>query len=249
MAVLELLARTPAGMTLAELSRALDIGPSSLLALLATLRAGSYVHRRADDRYGIDAGVISLGARASACLRIYAAFTAATARLNFESITLESGSAPVRPQETTAAPAIALSAGELAVFLGEPLIAVLAYHNAAGYPSTVPVWYRWDGASFWLVPGPGARWLDQLRRDPRISLTVSEAHPPLRRVNAEGIADVLEDRELARQTYSALAERYGSTADRDSAWAHETFEVVRVDPIHLVSSRGLTRRNRADDVA
>ena len=69
---------------------------------------------------------------------------------------------------------------------GQSLVATLSYLADDGYPATVPLWYAWDGASFWLASRPGSEWAEHVRLDPRVSLAVSESTPPLRRVLARG---------------------------------------------------------------
>ncbi len=68
-AVLERLTAHPEGATLTELSRAERISPSSLLALLTTLRARGYVTRgEADGRYRAGPALAALGSAAVAVL-------------------------------------------------------------------------------------------------------------------------------------------------------------------------------------
>lgn len=249
MAALEALSRLPEGASLASLSRSLVMSPSSLLALLATLRSAGYVARKGD-RYHVAAGVATLGATAAACLGIGGAFERARQRLEGSVIGSE---LPGGPAERLAVRTGGLSGDELQAFLQQPLIAVLAYQNEAGYPSTVPVWYAGvrepgDRVVFWVVPGPRARWAEQLQRDPRVSLTVSEGEAPLRRVNAEGVASVLRDPSYAAELWSELLRRY-APADpvHDPLGGLEM--VVRIDPARVVSWRGLTQRPRSAEAA
>lgn len=251
-ATLELLARLPEGGTLAALSRALSVSPSSLLALLGTLRAVGYVAREGD-RYHIDAGVPALGAMAAACLGIDAAFHRARERLERSALAPELQQAGTGVERMPRAPAKGLSGDELHAFLQLPLIAVLAYQNEAGYPSTVPVWYAGvrdpgDRVVFWLVPGPGARWAEQLERDPRVSLTVSEGEAPFRRINAEGVAQVVRDPRYARRLRAEMLRRYAA-ADTDHGTIGEPEQVVRIDPTRLISWRGLASRSRPERAA
>src|SRR5438552_2907473 len=74
--------------------------------------------------------------------------------------------------------------GELDAFLSQALVASLSYLSDDGYPASVPLWYDWDGRAFWLVPSPGAEWAVYARRNPRVSLSISESTLPLRRVLA-----------------------------------------------------------------
>src|SRR5207302_1274942 len=107
------------------------------------------------------------------------------------------GSGPIEPTE-------------LDTFLSQALVASLSYLSADGYPSSVPLWYDWDGQAFWLVPSPGAEWAEYVRRNPRVSLAVSESTPPLRRVLARGPMLAVEDPDasLWRSVEGRLAARY-----------------------------------------
>ena len=90
------------------------------------------------------------------------------------------GSGPIEPKELDA-------------FLSQALVASLSYLSKDGYPASVPLWYDWDGRAFWLVPSPGAEWAVYARRNPRVSLSVSESTPPLRRVLARGPVLAVDD--------------------------------------------------------
>lgn len=247
---LELLARRPEGATLAGLSRDLGIAPSSLLALLSALSALGYVSR-GGDRYRIDAAALALGATAAACLSVDAAYHRARERLERSTLAPELQRAIDMAARPAAPQGKGLSGEELESFLRRPLVAVLAYENDAGYPSTVPVWYAairdpGDRVVFWLLPGPGARWAEQLQRDPRVSLTVSEDDPPFRRVNAEGLASVVRDARYAAKLRAELVARYAAPEAEPIA---KPELVIRIEPTRVLSWRGLTPRSRPERAA
>ncbi len=82
-----------------------------------------------------------------------------------------------------------LGPADLAHFLAEGRVATLSCLGENGYPYSVPVWYQWEAGRFWVVARAGARWAHCLERNPRVSLTISESSPPLRRVLVEGDAE------------------------------------------------------------
>jgi DNA-binding transcriptional ArsR family regulator len=127
--------------------------------------------------------------------------------------------------ETVAAGPI--EAQELNAFLSQALVASLSYLSDDGYPASVPLWYDWDGEAFWLVPSPAAEWAEHVRRNPRVSLTVSESTPPLRRVLARGPMTHVDDPDASqwRSVEGRLAARY-----------------ARLDPGRLLDSRPGQRR-------
>lgn len=247
MAALELLSRLPDGGTLATLSRTLCMSPSSLLALLTTLRSSGYVAREGD-RYRIGVGVPALGAAAAACLGVETAFQRAREHLERSAIGSE-----LRQVSATDRATGGLSGDELHAFLQKPLVAVLAYQSVTGYPATIPVWYAGvrepgDRIVFWLVPSARARWAEQLQSDPRVSLTVSEGEPPFRRVNAEGHASVLRDGSYARDLWAEMQLRYAAAETEREPLGRLEF-VVRIEPTRVLSWRGLTPRPRTERAA
>src|SRR5207248_2672849 len=96
------------------------------------------------------------------------------------------------------------------------------YLSDDGYPASVPLWYDWAGATFWLVPSPGAEWAGYVRRNPRVSLSISESTPPLRRVLARGPILAVDDADASqwRGVEGRLAARY-----------------ARLDPARLLEGR------------
>jgi general stress protein 26 len=138
---------------------------------------------------------------------------------------------------------------ELHAFLGQGLVATLSYIAEDGYPSTVPLWYVWDGTAFWLAPHADADWALQVRRDPRVSLAISESHPPLRRVLARGTVEVVEDRGGSRWRWVAadLEARYPAfgAMRRQSSEAGRQGTVLRLAPRQVTAWRGLLHHPRA----
>jgi hypothetical protein len=132
---------------------------------------------------------------------------------------------------------------ELDAFLGQSLVATLSYLADDGYPATVPLWYAWDGASFWLESRPGSEWAEHVRLDPRVSLAISESAPPLRRVLARGRLVEIDDPGGARwsEVEARLASRYaGFDAAREPAAAGRG-RLLELKPERLIAWRGLLR--------
>jgi len=150
------------------------------------------------------------------------------------------GSGPIEPTELDA-------------FLSQALVASLSYLSADGYPASVALWYDWDGEAFWLVPSPAAEWAEYVRRNPRVSLAVSESTPPLRRVLARGPILPVEDPDASqwRSVEGRLAARY---ARLDAARLLEGRPgqprvLLRLVPERLIAWRGLLRPVVAATVA
>lgn len=146
------------------------------------------------------------------------------------------------PHSTVAASG-PIDGAELDDFLGQSLVATLSYLADDGYPTTVPLWYAWDGASFWLASRPGSEWAEHVRLDPRVSLAVSESAPPLRRVLARGMLVEVADPGGARwaEIEGRLAARYaGFDAAREPATAGRG-RLLELKPERLIAWRGLLR--------
>jgi DNA-binding IclR family transcriptional regulator len=86
-------------------------------------------------------------------------------------------------------PTTVLNVKEIDHFLRQPWGARLACIRSDGAPHVVPLWYEWDGRFLWLVASPGAYWQGYVRENGRVSLSVDEPWPPLRRVLIVGQAE------------------------------------------------------------
>ncbi len=362
--VLEHLAATAAPLSLADLARALDVGPSSLLAILTTLRHAQLVRRNDDGHYLVGAGLAALGGAAACRLRACERFALIADELvaavgetallwirqddTFVLAATREGTEPLRyvpihgmrldqrattlarladgmgvvedellpgvgmlavrlpagpaeqaclalagPPDRLAAPGVrtallaAVSDGraapdellpsmdpavtapsysaaasardatwatsptaagpiegsELDAFLRQSLVATLSYLTDDGYPATVPLWYAWDGATFWLVSRTGSEWAEHVRLDPRVSLAVSESSPPLRRVLVRGQLTETNNPTPERwaEIEAQLAARYvGFDAAREPATAGRG-RLLQLRPERLIAWRGLLR--------
>jgi DNA-binding transcriptional ArsR family regulator len=331
---LEQLAGAQQPLSLSALSRAIDVGPSSLLAILNTLRGAGLVTRSSrDGRYLPGPGLVALGAAAAQRLEPLHTFDLLAADLVEqlgETVVLwiqqgdglalaatREGSHPLRyvpplglrlpasgwvrteassedlvegmlepcvwmiaasvdddgvllavvgpaarlegaagaaarralraglGRDAAASGAGPIGPGELDAFLGQALVASLSYLSNDGYPASVPLWYDWDGLAFWLVPSPGAEWAEHVRRNPRVSLAISESLPPLRRVLARGPVLPADDPDGAqwRTVEARLAARYArlDAARLLGGRAGQPRALLRLVPEHLIAWRGLLR--------
>jgi DNA-binding IclR family transcriptional regulator len=93
-------------------------------------------------------------------------------------------------------PTTSLPEEELVAFLQGPWVARLACVRPDGTPHVVPVWHEYDENLFYVASWGGSKWADYLLTDPRVSLTIDEPWPPLRRVSAQGVAQPLENDDL-----------------------------------------------------
>jgi hypothetical protein len=134
---------------------------------------------------------------------------------------------------------------ELDSFLSQALVASLSYLSDDGYPASVPLWYDWDGHAFWLVPSPAAEWAEYVRRNPRVSLSISESTPPLRRVLARGPILPVDDPDASqwRSVEGRLAARYARLDPSRllEGRSAQSRTLLRLVPQQLIAWRGLLR--------
>jgi len=131
---------------------------------------------------------------------------------------------PTVPSDTPAAPdapdapspALAISR-PVRRFLDQPNYATLATIGEDGTPHQAVIWFRLDPDDRVLVNSRAPRrWPDELKRDGRCALAVTDSHDPYRWVALQcQVETVVDDVELARDDIVALAERY-SEADEES---------------------------------
>jgi len=92
-------------------------------------------------------------------------------------------------------------------FLDKPRYAVLATVDADGAPRQAVVWFLLDGDEIVINSLDGRRWPTNLRRDPRISIAVTDAIEESW-VGLSGTVEVIDDQEQAQADIAAMARRY-----------------------------------------
>jgi PPOX class probable F420-dependent enzyme len=135
----------------------------------------------------------------------------------------------------------ALSGAELDDLLRRPILGRLATVRADGWPSVVPVWIEWDGTQAWVIARAASRFVDDVRGEPRVCLSVVADDDPDRRaqlfcrVTIVGDAGPLQGETLAMARRMAL--RYEGDAglgyiDESAAWPRV---LLRLEPERVVS--------------
>lgn len=87
-------------------------------------------------------------------------------------------------------------------FLETHRFATIATLNADGSPHQVVAWYLVEGDTAIVNSADGRRWPANLRRDPRVSLVVSDGYAW---VGLRGTAAVIDDQERAQADIAAMA--------------------------------------------
>lgn len=114
-----------------------------------------------------------------------------------------------------------LSEGELDAFLGERgHLLRLATVDADGTPRVVPIWFIRDGDDVLFTPRGPSVFLANIRRDPRVGLSIDEDPLPYRKLTVQGTARIVRepgDDDAWRDLYREIAKRY---VDDDAAEAY-----------------------------
>ncbi len=138
---------------------------------------------------------------------------------------------------------------EVAELLRGRHAAQLACLRDDGTPHVVPLWFDWDGAAFWLTASPGSAWATYVGAGCRVSLTVEEPRPDLRRVFVTGWARQVGDDEVAAHVpggVAALRRRLmersvGRDGATDPGPDQPGWTAVRVVPDRIHGHAGLGR--------
>ena len=123
------------------------------------------------------------------------------------------------------------------MLLDEPNPAVLATVNPDGSPQTSVVWVRRDGNELLISTAAGRRKERNVRRDPRVSLTVYDHDDPQQYAEVRGLAEVSED--VGRKLAVQLAEEYegpGAGAEYLQLPPEVVRVVVRITPERVAGS-------------
>lgn len=140
---------------------------------------------------------------------------------------------------------------EVVTFLDEPGHLVrLATVDDDGMPRSVPTWFIHRDGEILFTPREASVFLANLRRDPRVGLSIDEEPLPYRKVTVQGrvrmVHDVGEDDDW-RDLYRAIAYRYVPQADADE-YVDNTIDQPRaLLAIPLAGSRVTTWRMPVDD--
>ena len=82
---------------------------------------------------------------------------------------------------------------QLAEITKPPLLAVLSTVNRDGSPQATPLWYLYDGQYFKMTSRSGRLKVRNIRRDPRVTLTVLDTANYGKPLLVKGAAGVIEE--------------------------------------------------------
>jgi PPOX class probable F420-dependent enzyme len=92
-------------------------------------------------------------------------------------------------------------------FLAEPRYASIATVDDDGAPRQAVIWFLLEGETIVINSLDGRRWPTNLRRDPRISIAITDARKQSW-VGLTGTVEPIDDQERAQAHIAAMAHRY-----------------------------------------
>ncbi len=134
-----------------------------------------------------------------------------------------------------------LTSDELDALLRRPILGRLAVVRSDGYPSVVPVWLDWDGTAVWIVARARSSFVDDIRRDPRVCLSVVADDDPDRRAQVFGRAEIVGQPAALEGPTLDLARRMAARYEGDAGLAYiersRDLEraLIRLEPERIVS--------------
>ena len=130
---------------------------------------------------------------------------------------------------------------ELQQFTAKRLLGVLSTVNRDGSPQATPIWYLYDGEHFKITSHGGRVKVRNIRREPRVTLIVTDTSGYGKYLMVRGTAEIVE--EGGEEFTHTMARRYkGEDAGRASAeelieYAHSLGQprvTIRITPQRIL---------------
>lgn len=108
-----------------------------------------------------------------------------------------------------------------------PYVAVLTTLNPQGAPENSVVWCSWDGQHVLVNTADGRRKPQNVRRDPRVALTVVDPTDPFRWIDVRGVVEgIVPDADYANidahaRLYAGVEHYYGGFAPVEARGTEE----------------------------
>lgn len=125
---------------------------------------------------------------------------------------------------------------------GRPHTAKVATVRADGRPHVAPVWYDLDGDTIVFNTGEDTVKGRNLRRDPRVSISIDDEAPPFTFLLIDGVATFSSDPAELREWAGRIGGRYMGADRADEYGARNGVPgelIVRVTPTHVVFVKDL----------
>ena len=134
-----------------------------------------------------------------------------------------------------------MSQVEIDEFLNGVHLARVATVRPDGRPHVAPVWYLWDGDSFYFETGSQTVKANNLRANPNIAITVDVTTGGMRikHVILEGAVELIEDPKMVRRLTERIFSRYVGIEGLQTPTIQEILEltsiIVKLKPSKFVT--------------
>ena len=120
---------------------------------------------------------------------------------------------------------------------------MVGYLASDGRPLVVPVWFVVDGGRLVFNTGRDTAKGRALQRDPRVTVTVDDPHPPYSFVQVQGVAELSEDPSELLDVATRIGGRYMG-AERAEEFGRRNGVpgelLVRVTPLKVIAAFAIT---------
>lgn len=122
-------------------------------------------------------------------------------------------------------------------FLAQPLVATLSSHNPDGTIHTIPIWFHYHDGDFLFGTQEVTQKVQNIQRDPNVTITIQTADPALKAVIVYGTAeldyeDVIAKRRALFAKYMPAENAAGLANDLAKQW---TPVIIRVKPKRMIT--------------
>lgn len=129
-----------------------------------------------------------------------------------------------------------MTSEQIDAYLRRPMIADLATLNADGSPHVAPVWFRWDGEVVKVFTQTTAVKVGNIRRDPRVAMSVATQQAPYGYVIVNGTAAI--SNEGIPDEVRAMAIHYKGEVEGEiyirQALREMTFRLITITPTKII---------------
>ena len=123
-----------------------------------------------------------------------------------------------------------LTAAERDEFLNQPgVLCRIATIRPDGGPTVTPIWFIHEDDAIYVTPRQNSAWLENIRRDPRISISIDTESAGYAKVMVEGVCEIVHEigeDDVWRDLYRRIARRY-VPAEGAEHYVQETIDQPR----------------------
>ena len=99
-----------------------------------------------------------------------------------------------------------------------------------GQPQSTPVWFDWDGSRLRIGLASDRQKLRNLRRDPRLAVSIANPAIPGHYIELRGTA-TFEEEDPDRTVLARMVARY--TGSADLSWVTGARTIIALEPTHV----------------